>query len=170
MKKTKYIAGIIIILISSFLLTGLFNRHVEFEYRLQIDKPVKLVYFSMMNPMKMDEWVYGFEKLEALDGFLNGPGSRYLLTLKMGKREMVILEEVTSFNWKKDLGLSFDFGHMIMDMDIEFTEENEVCSLDVHTKVTGTGLLSRSLLSFTRPLIKKHIVMNFEGLKRMLEE
>ena len=123
----------------------------------------------MMNPMKMEAWVQGFEKLESLDGFLNGPGSRYLLTFRIGKRKVVVMEEVTSFNWKEDLGLKFDFGHMIMETMIVFHEEGEGTRLLVETKVTGNGILSNTMITFTKPIIRKHFVTNFTNLKLMLE-
>ena len=169
MRKTKYIIGILIALLIAFALTGVVNRSVEFSDELYINRPVKIVYFAMMNPMKMDAWVQGFEKLESLDGFLNGPGSRYLLTLRIGNRKVVVMEEVTSFNWKEDLGLKFDFGHMIMETMIVFQEEGEGTRLLVETKVTGNGILSSSMITFTKPIIRKHFVTNFTNLKLMLE-
>lgn len=169
MKKKSYIAGIIIALLLAFLLTGVINKSIEFEQELYINKPVKIVYFSMMNPMKMGDWVQGFEKLESLDGFLNGPGSRYLLTLRIGKRKVVVLEEITSFNWKEDLGLKFDFGHMWIETMIVFREEGAGTRLLVTTKVSGNGILSRSMISFTKPIIKKQFLTNFNNLKEMLE-
>lgn len=169
MRKTKYIIGILIALLLTFALTGVVNRSIEFSDELYINRPVKIVYFAMMNPMKMDAWVQGFEKLESLDGFLNGPGSRYLLTLRIGNRKVVVMEEVTSFNWKEDLGLKFDFGHMIMETMIVFQEEGEGTRLLVETKVTGNGILSSSMITFTKPIIRKHFVTNFTNLKLMLE-
>lgn len=169
MRKTKYILGILISLFIAFILTGVVNRSVEFSDELYINKPVKIVYFAMMNPMKMEAWVQGFERLESLDGFLNGPGSRYLLTLKVGKRKVVVMEEVICFNWKEDLGLKFDFGHMILETMIEFREEGDGTRLIVKTKVTGNGILSKSMITFTKPIIRKHFIKNFTNLKQMLE-
>jgi len=169
MRKTKYFIKILIALFIAFLLTGVVNKSVEFSDEFYINKPVKIVYFAMMNPMKMDSWVQGFERLESLDGFLNGPGSRYLLTLKIGKRKVVAMEEVTSFNWKEDLGLKFDFGHMILETMIEFREEGDGTRLLVKTKVTGNGILSKSIITFTKPFIRKHFNTNFTNLKQTLE-
>lgn len=167
--KNKYIIVILSILAVLFF-TGLFNRSIEFREDVYIEKPVKVVYFSMMNPMKMDEWVVGFKKMESLDGFLNGPGSRYLLTLEIGGKELTILEEVTSFNWKRDLGLKFDLGHMIMDMMIYYHEEGDGCRLEIEARVKGTGLIANSIISFGKPVIKRQLMRNFDELKSMLEE
>jgi hypothetical protein len=169
MKRVKYIAGVAILLIFVFFLTGVLNKSVEFEQNIIIKRPSKTVYFALINPVRMGEWIQGFEKVEALDGFICGPGSRYLLTFKFGNRKVKVFEEVTVFIWKEELGLKLNFKHITVNTNIRVENSNPGTHLFIKNEIKSTGIFWRSLIPFLKPGIKKHFDQNFINLKEMLE-
>ena len=65
MKRILYIFGALVLFLVIFFLVGIVKKTVRFEQELFFDKPPKMVYYAMMNPMRMDEWIQGFQKAEA---------------------------------------------------------------------------------------------------------
>jgi len=169
MRKILYIVGAIALFLVIFFMVGIVKRTVRFEQELQFDKPPKMVYYAMMNPMRMDEWIQGFQKAEALDGFLNGPGSRYLMTIKLGGKEFQVLEEITTFKWKEQLGVHLNFKHMTVIMDINFEKTEEGTQVHINNTITGTSLFWKAMVPYLKPGLKSHMAANFENLKYMLD-
>ena len=169
MKRVKYIAGLAILLIFVFFLTGALNKSIEFEQNIIIKRSSKKVYFALINPVRMGEWIQGFEKVEALDGFLFGPGSRYIITFRVGNRKVEVFEEVTEFLWKEELGLKLCFKHITVNTNIQVENTDSGTCLLVKNEVTSAGIIWRSLIPFLKPGIKKHFDQNFINLKEMLE-
>lgn len=169
MKRVIYIAGVGILLILVFFLTGLLNKSIEFEQNIIVKRPSKIVYFALINPVRMGEWIQGFEKVETLDGFLHGPGSRYLITFRVGNRKVKVLEEITVFMWKEELGLKLNFKHITVNTNILVKNSNSGTHLFIKNEIKSTGIFCRSLIPFFKPGIKKHFDQNFINLKEMLE-
>ena len=169
MKRILYIFGALVLFLFIFFLVGIVKRTVRFEQELFFDKSPKMVYYAMMNPMRMDEWIQGFQKAEALDGFLNGPGSRYLMTIKLGGREFQVLEEITTFKWKEELGVQLNFKHMTVIMEIHFSEIDQGTRVHIKNSITGTTLFWKAMVPYLKPGLRSHMNTNFENLKDMLD-
>jgi hypothetical protein len=170
MKKILYITGAISLFLIIFFMVGIVKRTVKFEQELSFDKPPKMVYYAMMNPMRMDEWIQGFQKAEALDGFLNGPGSRYLMTIKLGGKEFQVLEEITTFKWKEELGVHLNFKHMTVLMDIHFNKIDGGTQVHIKSTITGNSLFWKAVVPYLKPGLKRHMDTNFENLRMMLDQ
>ena len=169
MKVVKYsIAGLSLLLIL-VLLPGIVKPGLNWEQNLQIRRPVKSVYFAMINPMKMGEWIDGFEKIEALGSFSSGAGSKYLLTLRVDDKIIKIGEEVTSFKWKEELGLLFHFPQMEVDVLVKFSYNNGKTYLDIHTNIRGSNPFQRTGLVLFQKRIQQKLDQNFLNLKVLLE-
>ncbi len=169
MKKPVFITAAILLFIVIFLLVGLVLGNARFTQELEIGRPPKVVYYAMMNPMKMDAWIQGFQKAEALDGFLNGPGSRYLMTLIIGGHEIKVLEEVTSFVWKEELGLKLNFKHFTANLDIRLEETEKGTRVYIKNIISGNNLFWKIMVPYLKPGFKRHMNKNWYNLKDMLE-
>lgn len=170
MKVVKYIIAGLSLLLILVILPGIVKPALNWEQNLQINRPVKSVYFAMINPMKMGEWIDGFEKVEALGSFSSGAGSKYLLTLRVGDEIIKIREEITSFKWKEELGLLFHLPQMEVDVTAKFSYENRQTYLNIQTNVRGNNPFQRSVLVFFQKRIQQRLDQNFLNLKSLLEE
>ncbi len=169
MRKLGYIGGLAGLIILVFLMVGIFSKSILLEQDITINRPAKKVYYAMLNPMKMKEWLVGFEKVEALDGFLHGPGSRYLVTFNYGGHELKVLQEVTVFEWKRELGLKMTFPHITVKTSILFDPTDKGTSLNIKHKISGNNLFWKSLTPFLKPWLKDNFDQNFINLKEFLE-
>ena len=170
MRKLGYIGGFTGLLVLVFLMVGVFKKSILLEQDITINRPVKKVYYSMLNPMMMKEWLEGFQKIEALDGFLHGPGSRYMLTLEMGGREIKVLQEVTLFEWKKELGLKMNFPHILVKTNVLFEESGKGTQMNIKHDIQGDNLFWKSVIPIVRPILKNSFDKNFINLKEVLEK
>lgn len=169
MRKIGYIGGLTGLLILLFLMVGMFKKSVLLEQDITISRSAKKVYYSMLNPMMMKEWLEGFQKIEALDGFLHGPGSRYMVTLEFGGRELKILQEVTLFEWKRELGLKMIFPHILVNTNILFEESDKGTQMNIKHDIQGDNLFWRSVIPIMKPFLQKNFDQNFINLKEVLE-
>ena len=170
MRKLGYIGGLAGVLVFVFLMVGVFKKSILLEQDITINRSVKKVYYSMLNPMKMKEWLVGFERIEALDGFLHGPGSRFLVTLSFGGREFKVLQEVTVFEWKRELGLKMTFPHISVKTNIVFEQTADGTKLDIKHDINGDNLFWKSFIPFVKPWLQDHFDQSFINLKEVLEQ
>ena len=168
MKLLKYTSGLIGLVILIFLLIGVFSKTTEFKQEFSINQPTELVFGAIMDPRRMQDWVEGLEKIEPVNGFMNGIGTQYMISFNYKNSKFTILQKVLGFQWKKQLDLMFYPPHMNIRMDLRFDEYNNSTNMILNTTITGDNLFWRSVLFLKKPAIKKIINRNIENLEQML--
>ena len=170
MNKIKYIAGIIGFLALVFFLLGGFNKSVEIKHEIIIKSPVKTVFTTVVDPRKMREWIKNLERIEPVNGSFQDPGTIYLISLNYGKRKYRILSEIIAFEWYRELGLVLYPRQIKVELHLLFEERKTETRILLDSKISGTGLFSRSVLIFYKFGIKKSINNSFINLKEILED
>ena len=168
MKVFKYTLVLIGLVILVFLLIGAFSKTTEFKQEYSINQSTELVFGAFMDPRRMQDWVEGLEKIEPLNGFMNGIGSQYMISFNYKNRKFTILQKVVGFQWKKHLDLMFYPPHMNIRMDLLFEEKSNSTHIFLNTSINGDNLFWRSILFLKKPAIKKIINKNIENLEQML--
>ncbi len=166
-KVLKIVIVLIIFIPVVFFLPGIFIKSVAIEQELNIERPPKNVFFTLINPGKMKMWIPGFKKVETLDGFIHGVGSRFLLTLEYQDKEFKIVQEITVFDWKEELGIKYIMPHMVVETNIKLTGLERKTYLKIHHNLTGTNVFWRSLLVWTKPFSVKYfnkVFLNFKDV------
>lgn len=170
MRKVLKIVVVLIILIPLvFFLPGIFIKSVTIEQDIDIKRPPKNVFFTLINPGKMGKWIPGFKKVETLDGFIHGVGSRFLLTLDIQDKEYKIIQEITVFEWKEELGTKYIMPRVVIETNIQLTALNRKTNLKIRHNLIGTNIFWRSLLVWSKPFSRKYFDKVFFDFKDLLE-
>ena len=170
MRKVLKIVVVLIILIPLvFFLPGIFIKSVTIEQDIDIERPPKNVFFTLINPGKMEKWIPGFKKVETLDGFIHGVGSRFLLTLDIQDKEYKIIQEITVFEWKEELGIKYIMPRVVIETNIQLTALNRKTNLKIRHNLIGTNIFWRSLLVWSKPFSRKYFDKVFFDFKDLLE-
>ena len=170
MRKVLKIVVVLIILVPLvFFLPGIFIKSVTIEQDLDIERPPKNVFFTLINPGKMEKWIPGFKKVETLDGFIHGVGSRFLLTLAIQGKEYKIVQEITVFNWKEELGIKYIMPRVVIETNIQLTALNRKTNLKIRHNLIGNNIFWRSLLVWAKPFSRKYFDKVFLDFKNVLE-
>ncbi|RLD35419.1 MAG: hypothetical protein DRI73_02620 [Bacteroidetes bacterium] len=170
MRKVLKIVVVLVILIPLvFFLPGIFIKSVTIEQDIDIERPPKNVFFTLINPGKMEKWIPGFKKVETLDGFIHGVGSRFLLTLDIQDKEYKIIQEITVFEWKEELGIKYIMPRVVIETNIQLTALNRKTNLKIRHNLIGTNIFWRSLLVWSKPFSRKYFDKVFFDFKDLLE-
>ena len=71
---------------------------MKYTLEIEIDKPVDEVIELFDNPDNMGKWMDGLLSFEPLSGTSGQPGAKSRLRFKMGKREIEMIETITTRN------------------------------------------------------------------------
>ena len=71
---------------------------MKYSTEIEINKPIDKVIELFDNPDNMDKWMEGLQSFEPLSGTPGQPGAKSRLKFKMGKREIEMIETITSRN------------------------------------------------------------------------
>ncbi len=171
MKKAVIVISVIIIFLGLvFFIPGVFKKSVVIEQELKIKRPVKNVYFSLINPLRMKLWVPGFKKIETMDGFIHGVGSRFLLTLDFHNKEYKVVEEIKVFEWKKELGIFYTTNYFTVETNIRLSRDGKLTVLKINHMVKGENIFWRSAFFWFKPVLRNFYHEVFIDFKKMLEK
>jgi len=169
-KAVIVISGIVIFLGLVFFTPGIFTKSIVIEQELAIKRPVKNVYFSLINPLRMKLWVPGFMKIETMDGFIHGVGSRFLLTLDFHNKEYKVVEEIKVFEWKKELGICYKTDYFTVETNILLSRDGKLTVLKIKHVVQGENIFWRSVFFWFKPVLRNFYHDVFLDLQKMQEK
>ena len=81
---------------------------MNYTCEIEIEKPVDEVVGLFDNVDNMYEWMIGLESFEHLSGTPSEPGAKSKLRFKMGKREMEMVETITSKNLPEEFSGTYE--------------------------------------------------------------
>lgn len=168
MKVVKYILASLGILILTILLFGSFSKNSSLKHEYRFNQSPKVVFLTVIDPRKMRSWIDGLEKIEPVNGFMNGIGAKYLVTVNYDNNKYTVLEELVTFEIYKELGLILFPPHMTIRLDIAFMEENKTTKISLNTVITGDNAFWRSMVFLKKPAINKIILNDLKNLEQIL--
>lgn len=170
MKFVKASLVVLLIIVSTLLLLGVFVPEVDDQFETRIDRPLMQVYASVLNLSLAPEWVVGLDSVEQTSGFLAMPGSTFKLYYSGTETNGVYDLEVTEMVPLQSVRFALQNDMFLFDVSIRFRADGLSTILDTYCQIKGKSLITRSFL----PLLKSSIVdvgkENFETLKQLEEE
>ena len=168
MKVLKYILASLGIVILAFVLFGSFLENSELKHEYRYSQSPKVVFLTVIDPRKMHSWIDGLEKIEPVNGFLNGIGAKYLVTVNYDNNKYTLLEELVTFEFYKELGMILFPPHMEVRIDMSFTEENKSTKINLNTVITGDNAFWKSMVFLKKPAINNIILNDLKNLEQIL--
>ena len=169
MKIVKATLVVILLIISTLLLIGVFVPEVDDEFETTIDRPVMEVYATMANLQRAPLWVIGLDSIDQTSGFLAMPGSTFKLYYSGTETSVAYNMEVLAMEPLKSVKFKLYNEMFEFDISVNFEAKGTATVLNAYVRMRGKSLLAKSFL----PLLKSSITQvgrdNFEALKKLQE-
>lgn len=81
---------------------------MKYSNEVQINAPLSKVIALFEDEANLAKWQQGFVSAVVLEGERGKPGLKSKLTYKMGKREIVMIEEIKTWDLPKDFTATYD--------------------------------------------------------------
>ncbi|HLG32844.1 MAG TPA: SRPBCC family protein [Ignavibacteriaceae bacterium] len=81
---------------------------MKYTTEIEINQPVNKVIELFDNPDNMKLWMEGLQSFEPLNGTPGQPGAKSRLKFKMGKREIEIIETITTRNLPEEFSGTYE--------------------------------------------------------------
>lgn len=169
MKITGFISVILFFPCFIFLSIGIVIPKIDYESRIEIEKPVVIVYNAFTNYTLMDNWLTGFQKIEQLEGKPGAIGSKYLLTLKKNDDSFTVIENVVDAQEYERLIVRGEQETMWVLSTIKFRSYHSITEIIFLRSVKGKNLIWRSLLPFYKNQMEQELAKDLINLKNVLE-
>jgi uncharacterized membrane protein len=169
MKIFKATLVVILLIVSTLFLIGVFVPEVDDEFEVKINQPVMQVYAGISNVQQAPLWVAGLDSVAQTGGFLAMPGSSFKLYYSGRETSVVYDMEVLEMVPLKSVKFKLynDMFEFIVSVDFEANGEGTI--LKVYSQMKGKGLIPRSFLTILKSSIIEVGKTNFEGLKQFQE-
>lgn len=169
MRYLKYFLYFLFALISVLLIVGLIVKKIEYSASITVDKPVKEVWAVYQDENKMKEWLEGFETIELVKGNKNEIGSEYLVKINQEGQVIEMKEILNDFEEFKNVNFDFDNDFMLMNYDVEFSENQGTTTIKTHSIVKGHGIMMRAFMPFIKSSMIAQEEKNLAALKEVIE-
>lgn len=122
MKAIKIILGIIIVLTLVFFGTGLVIKEINYETKVEVNKPIDQVFAMFNNTDNLKHWIPELKSIASLEEKAGVTGSRYRMVVVDGNGNDITMEEkVLAYVENEKLTLYFDAQGMLKTDDYTFT-------------------------------------------------
>lgn len=144
---------------------------MTYTCEIEINQPIGKVIELFDNPDNMTKWMEGLESFEHLSGEAGQPGSKSLLTFKMGKRKMEMTETLTVRNLPEEFSGYYEMEGVTNFIKNSFTAISENKTLyrtDNEFDIKNNFVMK--LLAFLMPgMFKKQSMKYLESFKKFAE-
>lgn len=121
MKAIKIILGIIIVLSLVFFGTGLVVKEINYETKIEVDKPVEEVFAIFNDEKNLKHWIPQLKSIDPIDEKVGVTGSRYKMVVVDGNGNDITMEEkILAYVENEKLTLYFDAQGMLKTDDYTF--------------------------------------------------
>jgi len=142
---------------------------LKYQTEIQINLPRDRVIELFDNPDNLYHWMDSLTLFKHISGDLGAAGALSELHFKMGKRQMVMQEEITEYNLPQSFTAIYRMQGVENTMLNTFVEHGEttIWGIDVSFTFAGFGM---KLMSKLMPgMFKKQTVKNMQAFKKFAE-
>lgn len=170
MKFVKVILGVFLMLAAALLLIGVFIPEVDEQFETRIERPIVLVFASMLNTNDLPNWIKGLEQVKRTSGILAMPGSTFELYYRSEETEVMYEVEVVEMKPLRSVKFNMNSELMDMDISIKFEADGLATIVTTYIQAKGNGLVSRSFLPLMKSVVMEEAKENLETFKQLQEQ
>ena len=175
MKFLKYLFFFILGLLLFVFLLGIVKPTVNYGHEVTVNKPIKEAWAVQQDPSKLDQWIKGFKSIDHISGDMGEVGSKYKVIVNPGEGQddFEMIETIVSKKEFDHIELVFDSDMMQFNQRATFSENNGKTTVKTDSKVTGNGMIMRSMFAVMDLFsgnFQKQEVENINALKKVIEE
>ena len=169
MKFVKFTLISLIGITLAFLSLGFFHPTVQHENQVEINASVEKSYTIFMNDSLRSEWLIGYVGYEILSGTPNTAGFRYLIKFENENQNHEMIEEVKNIKENENYIFNMETELFTGTVEIYFEGNEDNTSMKVYTSLSGSNLFYCSMFYLMKSVFQKQSQMNYELLKKVIE-
>lgn len=169
-KVLIYVSIVVVLIVAGVFAFGLLNPSINYEVKVEINKPRDVVWNYFQDESKMGEWLKGFQKIETLSGNKNEVGSKYRLTFVDEGHEIVMTETVKEFRAPERFAMKLEHEMMTSDLEITLTESDGKTTLVQKDVAVGSNILWRIMFAAMKSTFVESAQQNLDRLKANVEK
>lgn len=143
---------------------------MKFRQEIEINKPIEEVIPLFDNPDNMDKWMEGLQSFEHITGIPGQPGAKSRLKFKMGKREIEMIETITSRNLPQEFSGTYEAHGVLNIIKNKFDKISEVKTRYVTENEFQFKGFMRIVAFFMPGAFKKQSMKYMEDFKKFAED
>ncbi len=163
------LVGIVALLVICFLAIGFFNPSVSMETRVEVNKPVGVVWAYFIDQNKMKEWLPNVKSIEPISGEPNTVGSKWKMVFEEGGSEFVMTETMTEFKENEVFAFVLENEVIRADDRITFIDKGDKTEIVENNTFVGGNIFWRSLFALTKSNCQKNSLETYQKLKTNIE-
>ena len=169
MKILKYVLGAIAVLFGLFLLYGVMNPTVEYGNEIEVNKPLNESWAVFMDESKMKEWLPFIKSQELVSGEKGKVGAVTKMQTDMDGREMEMMETITALKENEHMGMQFEGGGMMQNLDMHFSEKDGKTIIKSSSVAKGSNIFNRAMFAMMKGMFKENDMTVMNALKTTIE-
>ncbi len=169
MKIIGFFSSFLLFIAAVFFSIGIIIPNINFESRIEIERPVVLVFDAFTNSKILDDWLTGFQKIEKIEGNPRTAGSKYKLILKTNDELFTVIENVVDVREFEQLIIRGEQETMWTLSTTKFRSYGPITQVICIRSVKGKNLFWRSLLPFYKSEMVQQLANDLTNLKIVLE-
>lgn len=142
----------------------------EINTIITVKKPLRITFDSFLDESIMSQWIRGFQNIEIIRGEPRKQHSKYILSLIMDNKPVVVTHEITAIIDLKYLCLRMEHPDLITYSEINFSTDIHGHS-QVHclSKIMGKGLRIKVLMPIVKNIISQRQHRDYNVFRTLVE-
>jgi uncharacterized protein YndB with AHSA1/START domain len=169
-KIVIFVLIVIVLIVAGLFAFGYMNPSVNYEIKVEINKPREVVWNYFQDENKMGEWQQGFQKIESISGNKNEVGSKYRLTYNDQGNEIVMTETVMEFQAPERFAIKLEHEIMTSDLEISLTESDGKTTFVQKDVAVGSNILWRIMFAAMKSSFIEYNQQNLDKMKANVEK
>jgi len=154
----------------AFLSLGFFHTNFQYENQIEINSSVAESYATFLNDSLKSEWLVGYVGNEILSGVALTPGHRVLMTFEQNGQAFEMIEELKGIKENEKFIFDMETELLTGTIEIYFEGNDEKTTMKVYSTMTGSNIFYRSMFYLLKSGLQKQSQMNYDLLKKVIEE
>ena len=141
----------------------------ESSVEVLIEKPVEVVFATLLDDEKTKEWLTGFDGIETLEGTAGEVGCRSKVSFSQKGRTVELIETILSRTDNEEISFQFESKPMVAFTQVRLTPEWKSTRLTATTRVEPKGWINRLLLPLMKSAMRNRQAQDYERFKGVVE-
>lgn len=169
MKVLRIIVGFILIVVSLFISIALIWPTFTYQSNVTVEATVDHSWKIFTNTNLMPEWMEGFKSMKTLSSEPGQIGSQYELIIEGNGSEIHLFETVTHYDVNELYGMQIEADVLSNEALIYFEQVGNNTIITAKNKVSGKGILWKSMLLLMKSTFQKTSDEQYMKLKEVIE-
>lgn len=170
MKTVKVILIIISIITFAFLATGLVVKETSYQAKIDIKKPVSLVFKEFNKYENSKNWIPEIKSFKVVKENQGKTGSIYDIIIENQDQEINMTQRILAYVPNEKVTFYFDAENMLKKDDYVFIEKDGITSIKLNTSCNSKTYIMSCMLPYFKGKLERESQVYLDNFKQYLEQ